>query len=89
MKARNANLDAMHRLLHRHCWTDVGEWARAIGDLADLTDDEIERVAAPVPDLGRPDARCGTPDAVDAQSHMHPVGSSRAIQPPPRSRSSR
>ena len=89
MKARNANLDSMHRLLHCHCWTDIGEWVTAIGDLADLTDDEIERVATPVQNVGRTDARCGTPDAVDAQSCRHSAGSSRAIQPPPSSRSSR
>jgi hypothetical protein len=50
MKARNANLDSMHRLLHCHRWTDIGDWVRAIGDLADLTDAEIELVATPVRD---------------------------------------
>jgi hypothetical protein len=41
------NLDSMHRLLHCHQWSDIGEWVRAVGTLAELTDAEIEQVATP------------------------------------------
>ena len=46
MTARHADLDAMHRLLRRHEWSDIDDWVRAIGALADLSDAEIEQVAA-------------------------------------------
>jgi hypothetical protein len=57
MNARHEDLDLMHRLLHCHLWADLGDWVRAIGELADLTDAEIERVARPTKDLPQPDAR--------------------------------
>ncbi len=47
MSARRANLISMHRLLHRHQWSDIQDWVGALGTLADLTDAEIEQVAIP------------------------------------------
>lgn len=47
MSARNAILNSMHHLLHRHQWSDIHDWVGAIGTLADLTDAEIEQVAVP------------------------------------------
>jgi hypothetical protein len=37
----------MHRVLHRHQWSDIHDWVGALGTLADLTDAEIEQVAIP------------------------------------------
>ena len=56
MNARHADLN-LHRLLHCHLWTDISDWVRAVGELADLTDAEIERVVRPTKDLSQPDAR--------------------------------
>jgi|APTNR8051073442_1049403.scaffolds.fasta_scaffold05161_7 hypothetical protein len=39
------DLGAMRRILHGHAWETCDEWARAIGQLADLTDEQILSVA--------------------------------------------
>jgi hypothetical protein len=57
MNGRYADLESMHRLLHCHLWSDIGDWVRAVGELADLTDTEIERVVRLTNDLPRPDGR--------------------------------
>jgi len=36
-----ANLQDMNRVLYRHDWRSVEEWASAIDHLADLTEQEI------------------------------------------------
>lgn len=36
-----ANLHQMSRVLYHHCWTDIGDWAHNIDQLADLSDEEI------------------------------------------------
>jgi len=36
-----ANLQDMNRVLYRHDWQNVEEWASAIDHLADLTEQEI------------------------------------------------
>lgn len=36
-----ANLQEMNRVLYRHDWQSVEEWASAIDHLADLTEHEI------------------------------------------------
>lgn len=36
-----ANLQDMNRVLYRHDWQDVEEWASAINHLADLSEQEI------------------------------------------------
>ena len=38
------NLSKVQRVIYRHDWQCVAEWARALGELAYLTDDEIDRV---------------------------------------------
>lgn len=52
MDTQRTDLHSMHRLLHCHQWSDVGEWVRAVGSLAELTDAEIEQVAMPIRDHG-------------------------------------
>jgi hypothetical protein len=47
MPSRNPDLVSMHRLLHRHEWSDIHDWVGAIGTLADLSDAEIEQVTIP------------------------------------------
>ena len=47
MAKTGCDLHVMRRLLHSHQWTNVADWACAISDLADLSDEEIERVADP------------------------------------------
>jgi hypothetical protein len=47
MTDRKSDLDAMRRLLHLHRWADIEDWVRAVGELADLSDAEIERVVEP------------------------------------------
>ena len=47
MNGGKPDLLAMRRLLHCHQWTDVVEWGRAFGALADLSDAQIDAVAAP------------------------------------------
>lgn len=46
MTEEKPDLVVMRRLLHRHQWTDVGEWGRAFGALADLSDGEIDAVVS-------------------------------------------
>ena len=36
-----SNLQQMGRVLYRHDWTDVEDWAAMVARLADLNDDEI------------------------------------------------
>lgn len=40
------DLSEMRRILHGHAWENGEEWARAVGQLADLTDEQILSVAA-------------------------------------------
>ena len=39
------NLSEVQRVVYRHDWECVAEWASALGELAYLTDDEIDRLA--------------------------------------------
>jgi hypothetical protein len=39
-----ANLDHFRRVVYHHDWVDLGEWAEAINDLADLSDDELDTI---------------------------------------------
>ena len=39
------NFSEIQRVVCRHDWQSVAEWASALGDLADLTDDEIDGLA--------------------------------------------
>lgn len=47
MTGGKPDLLAMRRLLHRHQWTDVLDWGRAFGELADLSEAQIDAIAAP------------------------------------------
>ena len=38
-------LSQIERVIYRHDWQFEGEWASALGELADLTDDEIDGLA--------------------------------------------
>lgn len=42
-----AKLEHMHRVVHRHDWINLDEWASAIADLADLSDEELEVIGSP------------------------------------------
>jgi hypothetical protein len=39
------NASEIQRVIYRHDWQCLAEWASAIGELADLTDDEIDGLA--------------------------------------------
>ena len=39
------NLLEIQRVVYRHDWQCVAEWAGALGELADLTDDQIDSLA--------------------------------------------
>jgi hypothetical protein len=45
-----ATFASTRRVLIGHDWQELAEWVRAIDDLADMTDDEIDRLARPAPD---------------------------------------
>jgi hypothetical protein len=38
------NLSKIQRVVCRHDWQCVADWPRALDELADLTDDEIDRL---------------------------------------------
>jgi hypothetical protein len=40
-----ASLSEIQRVVCRHDWQCLAEWPRALDELADLTDDEIDRLA--------------------------------------------
>ena len=40
-----ASLSEIQRVVFRHDWQRLAEWPRALDELADLTDDEIDRLA--------------------------------------------
>ena len=40
------NTKDMGRVLYRHDWTDLQEWATALVELGDLSDDEIAELVA-------------------------------------------
>ena len=40
------NTKDMGRVLYRHDWTDLQEWATALAELGDLSDDEIAELVA-------------------------------------------
>lgn len=42
-----ANLDHLGRVLHGHDWKSVIQWAIAVDELADLSDEEIDALVAP------------------------------------------
>jgi hypothetical protein len=39
------NVSEVQRIVYRHDWQCVAEWAGALGELADLTDDQIDGLA--------------------------------------------
>lgn len=41
-----ASFTLIRRVVFSHQWQDPSEWVMAMTELADLTDDEIERVVA-------------------------------------------
>lgn len=41
-----SQLATVSRVVHRHRWKDLSEWATTLDSLADLTDEQIEEVAA-------------------------------------------
>jgi hypothetical protein len=45
-----ASLSTTRRVLMEHDWQDLAEWVRAIDQLADMSDDEIEGLASPTPE---------------------------------------
>lgn len=45
-----ATLALNRRVLIGHDWQELAEWVHAIGELADMTEDEIDRLASPAPD---------------------------------------
>ena len=51
-----ATLAIHRRVLIGHDWQELAEWVHAIRDLADMTDEEIDRLASPAPDVPLPDA---------------------------------
>lgn len=55
MSVTKPDLQRMHRLLSCHVWLDVGEWARAVDALAELSDAQIESVATGERPRGRAD----------------------------------
>lgn len=46
MSTQEQDLPRLHRLLYRHQWADVADWGRAIAELADLSEAEIDRLVA-------------------------------------------
>jgi hypothetical protein len=44
-------LVSTRRILVGHDWRELAEWVQAIEKLADMTDDEIDRVAGTAPDI--------------------------------------
>jgi hypothetical protein len=40
-----SDLQEISRVVYRHDWTSVDQWARTLDQLADLTDDEIAELA--------------------------------------------
>ena len=44
------SLATTRRVLMGHDWQDLAEWVRAIDQLADMSDDEIEGLASPTPE---------------------------------------
>jgi hypothetical protein len=59
------NLPQIQRVVYQHDWHCVGEWASALGELADLTDDEIDNLA-------RSDQQRDTPSACNG--YLLPLG---------------
>jgi hypothetical protein len=45
-----ASLATARRVLMGHDWQDLAEWVRAIDQLADMSDDEIEGLASLTPE---------------------------------------
>lgn len=87
MSGLKPDLDAMHRLLHRHEWANLGDWVQALGALADLTEQEIEIVVAPAAgDAAVPPPQ---PRLRDLQRSQPTCPACRSIQPPPSRRAPR
>lgn len=40
------DLEDMSRVLCGHSWTSVGDWVRAVHELADLNDNEVDKLTA-------------------------------------------
>jgi len=64
-----ANLQQMSRVLYHHCWTDIGDWARNIDQLADLSDDEIGQLEC----CGAEPDRCPAEHGPAAKSAERPT----------------
>jgi hypothetical protein len=45
-----ASLATTRRVLMGHDWQNLAEWVRAIDELADMSDDEIEGLASATPE---------------------------------------
>ena len=44
-----SQLATVSRVVHRHRWKDLSEWATTLDSLADLTDEQIEDMVAHPP----------------------------------------
>ena len=92
MSGTKPDLDAMHRLLHRHEWSHLEDWVRALGDLADLTDQQIEALTKPSAKPAIAD-RAAAPLALTPRPALpqpQPASTApRSIQPPPSRRAPR
>ncbi len=42
----SSDLATVSRVVHRHNWRDLSEWVATFEDLADLSDEQIERLVA-------------------------------------------
>lgn len=94
MAPSTISLKAMRRLLFAHQWDDAADWAQAIFSLAELADDEIERLAqpagaAPAPRRQHRRAAIGSETQSQSEQGTPAIGRSAVIQPPPRTRRSR
>jgi hypothetical protein len=44
-----ASFATTRRIVIGHDWQDLAEWVRAINELADMSDDQIEKLASATP----------------------------------------
>ena len=51
---RKTDLQDLSRVIFSHRWRDASEWGRAVHDLADLSDEEIDRIATLKDGAGAP-----------------------------------
>jgi hypothetical protein len=71
-----ASLSEIQRVVFRHDWQCLAEWPRALDELADLTDDEIERVVHSDRQMQTFSARSGSFLAAEGQ----PLASGGVLQ---------